>query len=678
METMFHIRNCPEKYQVKYATCMLLNNALTWWKSHKRTIGIEATYAMSWAELIKLMTKVYCPRNEIQKMETELWNLAVKGNDLTAYTRRFQELVLLYTRMVPNKEDKVERFVGETVGEQPERQSWAATSFQVAKVGGQNVAKAYTTGNNEKKGYVGSLPYCNKCKLHHAGSCTMRCRNCKRVGHMTRDCKVIVTPNTQRAPVGNQLGIVCYECGRPGNFRKDYPKLRNQNRGNKTGSKNGNKTENQTGGNEATTKAYAIRERGANPNSNVVTGRFLLNNCYASMLFDSGANRSFVSSTFSALLDVAPSTLDTSYAVELADGRISETNVVLRGNRDGRFTSHSWQAFQKALGTRLDLSATYHPQTDGQSERTIQTLEDMLLACVIDFGGSWDTHLPLIEFSYNNNYHTSIKCAPFEALYGRKCRSPVIWTEVGESQLIGPEIVQETTEKIVQIKERLKNGRCAGNATLIQRRKPIESVERDVKKRKAKKNSLVKVAFGFISDAISSIREYLLITYALEVLGYEDWTGAVTDINEDGFWRLATQDKLMKWVPGVEMKCSLCNEVNDEDWFLLLAFITFGKKGTKGHLPMKKKSWECLVKEITNTIRLRLASLRVKESPQITRVSDRWQVKMNITEDKEQSFIADMTFSGLVSNIIESSGFDCTYLVVLSFLAWPWEKVGLS
>ncbi|GJY46879.1 putative reverse transcriptase domain-containing protein, partial [Tanacetum coccineum] len=97
--------------------------------------------------------------------------------------------------------------------------------------------------------------------------------------------------------------------------------------------------------------------------------------------------------------------------------------------------------------------------TDGQSERTIQTLEDMLRACVMDFGGSWDTHLPLIEFSYNNSYHTSIKCAPFEALYGRKCRSPVIWTEVGESQLIGPEIVQETTEKIFQIKERLMTAR---------------------------------------------------------------------------------------------------------------------------------------------------------------------------------------------------------------------------
>ncbi|GJR47833.1 putative reverse transcriptase domain-containing protein [Tanacetum coccineum] len=110
-------------------------------------------------------------------------------------------------------------------------------------------------------------------------------------------------------------------------------------------------------------------------------------------------------------------------------------------DRDGRFTSRCWQTVQKALGTRLDMSTAYHPQTDGQSEHTIQTLEDMLRACVIDFGGSWDVHLPLAKFSYNNSYHSSIRCAPFEALYGRKCRSPVLWVEIGKTSLIGPELV---------------------------------------------------------------------------------------------------------------------------------------------------------------------------------------------------------------------------------------------
>ncbi|GJS44442.1 reverse transcriptase domain-containing protein [Tanacetum coccineum] len=133
-----------------------------------------------------------------------------------------------------------------------------------------------------------------------------------------------------------------------------------------------------------------------------------------------------------------------------------------------------WQTMQKALGTRLDMSTTYHPQTDGQSERTIQTLEDMLRACVIDFGGSWNIHLPLAEFSYNNSYHSSIRCAPFEALYGRKCRSPVLWAEIGDSRLIRPELVQETTDKVVVIRDRLKAARDRQKSYADNRRKPLE------------------------------------------------------------------------------------------------------------------------------------------------------------------------------------------------------------
>ncbi|GJW40446.1 reverse transcriptase domain-containing protein [Tanacetum coccineum] len=148
--------------------------------------------------------------------------------------------------------------------------------------------------------------------------------------------------------------------------------------------------------------------------------------------------------------------------------------VSIISDRDGRFTSRCWQTVQNALGTRLDMSTAYHPQTDGQSERTIQTLEDMLRACVIDFGGSWDVHLPLAEFSYNNSYHSSIRCAPFEALYGRKCRSPVLWAEIGESSLIGPELVQETTDKVVLIKEKLKAARDRQKSYADNRRKPLE------------------------------------------------------------------------------------------------------------------------------------------------------------------------------------------------------------
>ncbi|GKD98374.1 putative reverse transcriptase domain-containing protein, partial [Tanacetum coccineum] len=122
----------------------------------------------------------------------------------------------------------------------------------------------------------------------------------------------------------------------------------------------------------------------------------------------------------------------------------------------------------------LDKLQVYHPETDGQSEWTIQTLKDMLRACVIDFGKGWVKHLPLAKFSYNNSYHASIKAAPYEALYGRKCRSPVCWAEVGEAQLTGPEMIQETTEKIVLIKQRIQAAQDRQKSYTDLKRKPIE------------------------------------------------------------------------------------------------------------------------------------------------------------------------------------------------------------
>nr|GEU63408.1 putative reverse transcriptase domain-containing protein [Tanacetum cinerariifolium] len=130
--------------------------------------------------------------------------------------------------------------------------------------------------------------------------------------------------------------------------------------------------------------------------------------------------------------------------------------------------------FINVLGTRLYMSTTYHPETDGQRERTIQTLENMLRACAINFGKGWVNHLPLVEFSYNNSHHASIKAVPFEALYGRKCRSPVCWTEIGEAQILGPELIQETTEKIVQIKQRMQAARDRQKSYADLKRKPMK------------------------------------------------------------------------------------------------------------------------------------------------------------------------------------------------------------
>ncbi|GKC30400.1 putative reverse transcriptase domain-containing protein [Tanacetum coccineum] len=247
-------------------------------------------------------------------------------------------------------------------------------------------------------------------------------------------------------------------------------------------------------------------------------------------------------------------TLTMLYIKEIVSWHGVPISIIL--DRNSHFTSRFWQSLQSTLGTQLDVSMAYHPETNGKSERTIQTLEDMLRACVIDFGKGWEKHLPLVEFSYNNSYHTSIKATlsmervaiillaelpvaslpmrvaktggelayilggvpeveggwmktwithiksyivvlsvtadvdvdnfkeliyhasikatPFEALYGQKCRSPVCWAEVGDVQLTGPEIIHETTEKIVQIRQRLQAARDRQRSYANIRRKPLE------------------------------------------------------------------------------------------------------------------------------------------------------------------------------------------------------------
>ena len=139
--------------------------------------------------------------------------------------------------------------------------------------------------------------------------------------------------------------------------------------------------------------------------------------------------------------------------------RLHGVPISLVSDRDPRFTSKFWSSLHDAMGTRLHFSTAFHPHTDGQLERTIRTLEDMLRACVIEFKGNWDTHLSLMEFSYNNSYQSSIGMAPFEALYGPKCRTPVCWDEVGEMRLIGPELVHITLDKIQIVRDKLKIAR---------------------------------------------------------------------------------------------------------------------------------------------------------------------------------------------------------------------------
>ncbi|GKA06889.1 putative reverse transcriptase domain-containing protein [Tanacetum coccineum] len=680
--------------------------------------GHEVAYGMTWKTLKKMMTDKYYPRGEIKKLEIELWNLKVKGTDVLSYNQRFQELALMCGRMFPEESNEVEKYVGglpdmiqgSMMASKPKTMQDAiefATELMDQKIctfvdrqaenkrklddnsksnqnqqqpfKRQNVARAYTVGPSDKREYGGSLPRCPKCSYHDKGPCVPTCNKCKKVGHLACDCRSN-TVNNKRASRAMQKG-------------------------------------NQAGNGNALERAYVVGTAGTNPNFNVVTGTFLLNNRYALILFDTGADRSFMSTAFSSLIDIIPTTLDHGYDVELADARapyrlassvmkelsdqlqeLSDKGFIrpssspwgapvlfvkkkdgsfwicidyrelnkpavknhypllriddlfdqLQGSsvyskidlRSGyhqlrvrkedipkpafktrydhyefqvmsfgltnapadkkeheehlkqilellkkdelyakfskypikiesikdwaspktpteiclflglagyyrrfiegfskiaksmtkltqkgikfdwgdkekvvfqllkqklcsahtlalsegaenvvvycdashkgldvmlmqrekvidyasrqlkiheknytnhalelgavmftlkiwrhymygtKFTSQFWQAFQKALGTCLDMSTAYHPHTDGQSMRTIQNLKDMLRACVIDFGKGWDRHLPLVEFSYNNSYYTSIKAALFEALYGRKCCSPVCWAKV--------------------------------------------------------------------------------------------------------------------------------------------------------------------------------------------------------------------------------------------------------
>ena len=154
--------------------------------------------------------------------------------------------------------------------------------------------------------------------------------------------------------------------------------------------------------------------------------------------------------------------------------RLHGTPVSIVSDRDPRFISKFWKSLHATLGTKLSFSSAHHPQIDGQSERTIQTLEDMLRACSLEWKGNWDEHLSLAEFSYNNSFHASIGVAPFEALYGRKCRSPICWFKVGERQLLGPELVQDASEKIAVIRQKLVTAQSRQKSYADNRRREWE------------------------------------------------------------------------------------------------------------------------------------------------------------------------------------------------------------
>ncbi|GJV04732.1 putative reverse transcriptase domain-containing protein [Tanacetum coccineum] len=307
--------NCPEKYQVKYVTCTLLDGALTWWNLHKRTIRSEAAFAMSWRELMKQMTE------------------------------RFQELTMMCTKIVPEEEYRVEKFIGGL----PDNIQWNVIVAEPTRL--QDAVRVANNLMDQKlKGYA-----------------------------VTNS-----TTSTQRGQMVNQRDVTYFECGTQGHYQKDYPKIKNQNRRNKARVP------------DARGKAYVLGGGDVNPGSNTVTGTFLLNDHHASMLFDSGTDRSFVSNTFSALLDITPSALDVSYADELADGKTSKTNTVLRGCTLG-LLGHPFNIdlMPIELGSfnviiSMDWLAKNHAETEDKSKE--KRLEDM--PTVRDFPEVFPEDLP--------------------------------------------------------------------------------------------------------------------------------------------------------------------------------------------------------------------------------------------------------------------------------------------
>ncbi|GJR17244.1 putative reverse transcriptase domain-containing protein [Tanacetum coccineum] len=333
MEQVFEICKCAEDDKVKFAMCTFEGRALTWWNGNVQTLGLANANQIPWSNVKAMMTTEYCPATEIQRMEQELWTLTLKGDDIKAYNNRFHELALMCHELVPTEKKKIERVQGRAARiSESNKRKWEDNQrnnnnnnhnynnnhnnnnnrnrnnnhHQQQNRRQENV-RAYAAAPAGGKIYAGNLPKCNRCNLHHHGPCPQKCQRCQRIGHMEKDCRV------RLQGAGNDLlqNVTCFGCGEKGHYKDKCPKAGNQQNDGARG------------------RAYVVVE---NPqqNPNVVTGTFLLNDHYACILFDSGAEKSFVSSAFTHFINITPATLNTSYEVELADGKVVSTNTILR------------------------------------------------------------------------------------------------------------------------------------------------------------------------------------------------------------------------------------------------------------------------------------------------------------------------------------------------------------
>ncbi|GJX45044.1 reverse transcriptase domain-containing protein [Tanacetum coccineum] len=363
LESQFGISNVAEGDRVKFASSTLLDSALTWWNVYVRSVTLDTAHATPW----------------------------MKGTNLTAYNQRFQEIILLCPEMVPNTDRLLERYIeglplnikGNVTSSKPvdlheaiemaqglmyqvvqelgensgDKQKWNGNHYNPNNTNNTNnlnqnkrpeTARVFTARQGS---YAGKLPYYRKCGRHHTDACPPTCHNCGRAGHKAKDCRAPPRLASQRGP-GSQRGqgsdITCFGCGQKGHYKNKCPNNGNQARSNQIRGNQPNPQNNQRqnqgnpkGNNQASTstqggrralgKVYHLCAEAAVNDNNVVNGTFLINNVYASVLFDTGENWSFVSSTFSKYINILPTTLDANYYVELADEKSLTTNTILRG-----------------------------------------------------------------------------------------------------------------------------------------------------------------------------------------------------------------------------------------------------------------------------------------------------------------------------------------------------------
>ncbi|GJW72963.1 putative reverse transcriptase domain-containing protein [Tanacetum coccineum] len=325
-ESVFSRSNCTEDCKVKFDTGTLTEEALFWWISFAQPIGIEEAYKITWVEFKKLLIKKYCPRTKVQKMEDEFYHLTVKGNDLKAYVRRFQELATLCPTMVPDYEKMMEviKHTLVQVSSDHKRKFDDIRTFNNNNYRNTNTnncynnhqpqqnrrhetLRSYAVTLTENNGYIRNHPLCKKCTLHHTGACTVKCNTCNKVGYLTKNCI-----NKGPATGSNLLpmAVTCYACEEKGHYANQCRKTTNNN---------------------AQGRSYMLRDRNAHQDPNVVTGMFLLNQHLARVLFDSGADKSFVSISLASMLNIPPITIDTFYNIEMADGNLVSTNTVIQG-----------------------------------------------------------------------------------------------------------------------------------------------------------------------------------------------------------------------------------------------------------------------------------------------------------------------------------------------------------